>query len=419
MNSSVVEPTLVATIYSVGMILAISGLGTIIFSIRRQINRDSLIQGLIITVGFFSLIWLIQVQPHLNRPEGVFVWLTEIGLPFGLVVAIAICCIPLSTPTGRMPSFRLTFLASLLYVLGAFLQSVDTAVWATSFSNSRPSELLYSSDLCYALAYLTLASAFLHPSIRMFTQPLSQLERSSRDENFLLSTSFFLTPTAFLIQTISHKPVDAVFVVISSCSIFFLVMLRLASLYKMIFLQNQQLNLQKQELHDMAFHDKLTSLPNRTFLDDYLEQALSHVQPGQMGAALMIDLNRFKAINDTFGHHVGDEVLREITRLLIENKRQEDVVGRWGGDEFLFILKELTGPEDALGFARRLNNQVSASRFDNDIEYKVTLSIGICMFPCENNDPLTIVKYADHALYAAKVNELNPVILFSKDGDSR
>lgn len=423
LNNPVLEPTVGVMIYTLGMVCSIGGLWGIIFSVRRQITRDSLIQGLIVATGFFSLIWLVQVGPGLSHSKVLFDWLKDAAIPLGLVVAIAFCCIPLATPSGRTMSFRLTFLASLLFVLGAFLQAIGTTGWPTPFAANGPSDLVYLSDMSFGLAYLTLATATLHPSIRTFHNSVPNPDTIARDDIYLLGLSFSLTPIAFLVQYLRSKPSDAVFVIISSCFIFFLVMLRLSSLLRMVSLQNQQLNMQRQDLHYMAFHDKLTGLPNRTFLDNFLEHALKRASLDQPGAVLMMDLNRFKSINDTFGHHTGDQVLCEIAQQLAEFKRHNDIVGRWGGDEFLFVVEGLQSMQDALILAQRLSSQVRVVRFKDELEFTVSLSIGICMFPLmeqplrvEKHDVPTILKFADHAMYQAKANCQNAVVIYSGDG---
>lgn len=416
-NNPILDPTVGVFIYVFGMLCSIGGLGLVIFSIRHQITRDSLIQGLIITTGFFSLIWLVQIGPSMSHSKDLFEWVKDAVIPLGLVVAIAIGCVPLATPTGRTWSFRLTFLASLFFVLGAFLQSIGTTGWPTPFADNGPGDLVYFSDMSFALAYLTLALAILHPSIHTFHNPLIHLDTFARDDIYLLGISFFLTPVAFLVQYIRSKPSDPIFVIVSSCVIFLLVMLRLSSLFKIVFLQNLQLNQQRQDLHYLAFHDKLTGLPNRTFLDNLLEQAFKRVHPDRLGAVLMIDVNHFKAINDTFGHHVGDRVLCEIAQQLTEFKRHTDVVGRWGGDEFLFILEGLQSAQDALTFAQRLSSLVRVTRVQGELVYPVSLSIGVCMFPPNKCDIPTILKHADQALYQAKSNDQNKVAVCLKDGE--
>jgi diguanylate cyclase (GGDEF)-like protein len=409
----VLDPTVGVLIYFVGLVCSLLGLALIIFPFRRQITRDSLIQGSIIAIGFFSLIWLVQVEPSLHLVQDLFEWVKDAAIPIGLVMAIAFCCIFTATPTGRTPSFRLTFLACLLFILGAFLQALGTSDWPTPFAHKPPSDLIYLSDLSFALAYMMLASAFLHPSIRSFHNPPAHNGHLTRDDLILLGVAFCLTPAAFLIESAQNQFPNARFVIVSSCVIFFLVMLRLHSLMRTLELQNQQLDSQKQNLHHMAFHDMLTGLPNRTFLDNYLEHALQRARGDQLGAVLMMDVNRFKMINDTFGHHAGDGVLCQVAQQLAELKRHNDVVGRWGGDEFVFILEGMQSAHDAVAFAQRLSAQVHVEYSDDGAVCAVSLSIGICVFPSQGRDAQTILRYADQAMYRAKASADSAVALYA------
>jgi PAS domain S-box-containing protein len=241
LNSSILDPTVGVLIYMLGIVCSLGGLGLVVFSMRHQVTRDSLIQGLIITTGFFSLIWLVQVEPNLKQSQDLFSWVKDGGIPLGLVAAIAFCCVLTATPTGRTWSFRLTFLACLLFVLAAFLQAIGTTGWPTPFADNAPSDLVYLSDMSFALAYLTLALAFLHPSIRTFHAPSSNAASFTRDDLVLLGIAFFLTPIAFLVQSYRQKPTDIIFVMASSLFIFSLVMLRVNALMRTLDLQRQDL----------------------------------------------------------------------------------------------------------------------------------------------------------------------------------
>jgi diguanylate cyclase (GGDEF)-like protein len=156
-------------------------------------------------------------------------------------------------------------------------------------------------------------------------------------------------------------------------------------------------------LRYIAFHDDLTSLPNRLLFNRRLEQALSrHRRVGSRLAILLMDLDRFKVINDSLGHEVGDVLLREVAARLEAQSRHSDTVARMGGDEFVVLIENHTSLADISGCAQRLINQMSASYVLNDKEYHVTLSIGISVFPSDGGDSPTLLKAADVAMYRAK-----------------
>lgn len=164
---------------------------------------------------------------------------------------------------------------------------------------------------------------------------------------------------------------------------------------------------QKQRADDrlryIAFHDDLTSLPNRLMFNQRLEQALSrHRRVGTQLAILLMDLDRFKVINDSLGHEVGDVLLREVAVRLAAESRHSDTVARMGGDEFVVLIENHATLADLSGCARRLIGQMSAPYVLNGKEYHVTLSIGISVFPVDGSDSHSLLKAADVAMYRAK-----------------
>jgi diguanylate cyclase (GGDEF)-like protein len=164
---------------------------------------------------------------------------------------------------------------------------------------------------------------------------------------------------------------------------------------------------QKQRADDrlryIAFHDDLTSLPNRLMFNQRLEQALSrHRRVGTQLAILLMDLDRFKVINDSLGHQVGDVLLREVAVRLAAESRHSDTVARMGGDEFVVLIENNATLADIASCARRLIGQMSAPYLLNGKEYHVTLSIGISVFPADGSDAQSLLKAADVAMYRAK-----------------
>jgi diguanylate cyclase (GGDEF)-like protein len=159
----------------------------------------------------------------------------------------------------------------------------------------------------------------------------------------------------------------------------------------------------EEELRKMAHHDALTGLPNRALFFDRLEQLIAlSKRKKQTFAILFIDLDGFKSVNDSFGHHVGDLLLKGVARLLISNVRQVDTVARMGGDEFTIILTDLPNKECAATVAAKLIGQVSQPFEIEKHSIKVGLSIGIAMYPVDSTDSNNLMNCADSAMYAAK-----------------
>lgn len=162
----------------------------------------------------------------------------------------------------------------------------------------------------------------------------------------------------------------------------------------------------KQSQHDLdhlAYHDPLTDLPNRLLFEDRLSHALKRAEREEHQVALLVlDLDRFKNINDSLGHPVGDNLLIETARRLNRLVREEDTVGRLGGDEFVIIIERLNKTADVATLAQKLIDSFNEPHSVDEHQLLVTLSIGISIYPRDGDDVATLVKNADTALYRAK-----------------
>jgi diguanylate cyclase (GGDEF)-like protein len=162
------------------------------------------------------------------------------------------------------------------------------------------------------------------------------------------------------------------------------------------------LTLANQELTHLALHDMLTGLPNRTLLSDRIQQAMQAVtEQGSCFALMFIDLDGFKPVNDAFGHHMGDQLLREVGLRLREDLRSQDTLARIGGDEFV-LLVQLMQPDDAMGLAERQVALINRMFTVAGHELKISASIGIALFPGNGNNPEELLMNADAAMYHAK-----------------
>ncbi len=160
---------------------------------------------------------------------------------------------------------------------------------------------------------------------------------------------------------------------------------------------------QKQNLAKQAHYDTLTTLPNRTLFYDRLSHAILKSKRANKEFALMfIDLDKFKEINDTLGHEVGDIVLIEIALRLKNSLREVDTVARLAGDEFLVIVEDIESRESVELVAQKLLEALSVAIVVDKINLYVTSSIGISIYPDHTQDPKVLVKHADQAMYKAK-----------------
>ncbi|MCK9684814.1 EAL domain-containing protein [Scleromatobacter humisilvae] len=173
---------------------------------------------------------------------------------------------------------------------------------------------------------------------------------------------------------------------------------------------------QDARIEHLAYHDSLTGLPNRTMLMDRLGQALSQAQRlDQQLAVLFIDLDRFKLVNDSLGHHVGDQLLQEIARRLRTTLRDADTVARVGGDEFQVVVANVGGPTGAARIAEKLMRALGEPFTLEGQELHVTASLGLSLFPRDGDSGALLLKYADIALYEAKGEGRNAYRFFSPE----
>lgn len=171
----------------------------------------------------------------------------------------------------------------------------------------------------------------------------------------------------------------------------------------------------RESLRMQATHDYLTGLPNRLLFSDRLTQRLAQCRRSKQSlAVLYLDLDRFKLINDTFGHSFGDRVLNSVATRLTSCLREIDTLARMGGDEFTILLNEVDTPDGASETARRILETLCAPFSIDDRELFVTASIGISMFPHSGRDVETLVQNADSAMYQAKKQGKNSCHLFAE-----
>jgi len=177
--------------------------------------------------------------------------------------------------------------------------------------------------------------------------------------------------------------------------------------------------LAEEKIRHLAHHDALTGLPNRVLLRDRLEQAIAQAQRNrtQMGV-MLLDLDRFKTINDTFGHEAGDDALLAVAERLRASVRRVDTVARLGGDEFVVVLPSIRGAVDAEQVARKIIESMTEPLAIRDETVSVSVSIGVSICPADGTDTTALMKRADLAMYRAKQKGRNQYVQFSEKFDA-
>ncbi len=178
----------------------------------------------------------------------------------------------------------------------------------------------------------------------------------------------------------------------------------------------EQLKKQQEILYYRAMFDSLTQLPNRALLKDRLKQAIeSAKRSAKVLGVMFIDLDNFKIINDSFGHSIGDEVLKLVAQRLKSSLREEDTIARIGGDEFIVVLQNLSESHDAAKIARKIIEGFKEPFVIDHNTFYITCSIGISLYPHDSTDDEELIKFADTAMYKAKENGKNTFEFYSSE----
>ncbi len=171
-------------------------------------------------------------------------------------------------------------------------------------------------------------------------------------------------------------------------------------------------------LQESAFKDGLTGLYNRKFLEEHGKKLVPQAKRENINiGVLMLDMDHFKAVNDEYGHDIGDKVLKELSRILMETVRESDLVIRYGGEEFIVLLVGVKDEFDAMAVANKIGKKVRENEIDVYAGNKLrkTISIGLSMFPDDSSSLDTAMKNADIALYEAKNSGRDKVVRFNED----
>ena len=176
----------------------------------------------------------------------------------------------------------------------------------------------------------------------------------------------------------------------------------------------------QERLRFMAHHDALTELPNRTLFLERLKQAMARARwHNRLISVMFMDLDRFKNINDTLGHNIGDKLLVKLTTRLANSMRAGDTIARFGGDEFAILLDDIASEQDISMLAKKILNALEPAFMIDGHEFFITASIGVSLFPNDGEDSETLLRNADVAMYRAKDLGRNNYQFYSNEMSAR
>ncbi len=369
----------------------------------------------IIMTSVITFSWYFILGPTLLQgQESLFAKVIGSTYPiFDLLMIFSILFLSLhQIPPALKPS---------IYLLSLSLMIIAATDSTYDFMNLHDAYTDGWQDMGWPLGYLMLSIAILALCSRTIPSP-SQLSRSTSHRSSLIRTllPFLIIPVVlifcmFVLLTQSENVLTGG-VYIGGLLLVIEVMARqllsfreihqlnhaLHNSHQSLFEKNNELALANQRLEALATTDPLTELLNHRALVSHLEQELIRSQRHYYPCTLFfIDVDHFKALNDSYGHPAGDVVLREFAKLLHSSLRPLDIVGRWGGEEFMALLPELSAP-DALALAEIFRATVAKHRFSVGGGLRITCSLGLACFPDHALQSEALIAAADQAMYAAK-----------------
>ena len=385
--------------------LFLAGLSLVTLALGRMLRACE--RGMGIDSVFVSAIAAIAVA----FPAFIFWFGPEIQAELGAVRAVATVALPTAELFVILLAVRIrrvsaTFPMSLRLLVGGLLSLLGAHVAVAVTVRATGTMAVDAVAPAVILGYGLIAAAALHPSMASLLEPISgRTSRLSRGHITLLVLAQLVGPGLLLTQVQRGQSADVRDLVVPTAVLALLVMAHLVRIVQA-----------QAEGEQRADHDELTGLLTRAAFHDRLTLALAHAeQSGSAVAVMFMDLDRFKKVNDTLGHAVGNQLLQLVARRLRRAVRDSDSVARNGGDEFTVLLPALDDPEDAKLVAGKILKAFVEPFSIGKKRLFITPSIGIAVAPRDGADPATLLKNADAAMYRAKEAGRNNAQMYTPD----
>ncbi len=403
-------PSISDAFYLVGYPVLAAGMMLLIRARRQGRDLPGLLDSATVTAGLAILSWAFLTEPTIQasaaRPGAAAV---SAAYPLVDILLIAVLIRLLVSSGGRIRSLHL------LLVSLALLIVADSLTAANELYTAGPDDL---TEMIWLSSYVCWGAAALHPSMARITEPDLQRRRPLRVQRFAAMTlATLVTPGILAVQTLAGLDTSVWAVIVGSVVMFLLVLARMNATINQIAAMGRQRTLLQEELHHQASHDALTGLPNRTQALLLTTQALERARDtGDAVTVLFVDLDGFKAVNDTWGHRAGDEVLRVAARRLASAIRHGDVAARLGGDEFVVMLEGGTGDGTAVQVAERVIDAITDPiALSAGGQARVGASVGIASSTDGEVTADELVHDADRALYRAKAEGKGRHVVFGAE----
>jgi diguanylate cyclase (GGDEF)-like protein len=431
LHESVPFPSVCDAFYLAGYPFVFAGILRLTRNPNQSARREDYADAAIIAIGALALSWHFLMNSYVDDASLTTVGkLVILAYPVMDIALVFVVCRALLFGTYARPVHRI--LAAALIVMFVADFTYDLLALHNAYATGNPVDGLFLFN------YLLMGVAALHPSVvgRPGNDRGDAAERrevNSRRRMPFVALAGFVPPIILLVAAGLGVGVNVAVLAGFCLAEFALVYVRMMWMIGRIGRQNAEIEhhagalqtsltqreLLEADLRHLAFHDELTGLANRALLHERVEHALAATtRSGQQVALCFGDLDGFKTINDTLGHHVGDRVLVKAGELLASIVRPGDTVARLGGDEFAVLLEDVPDPQAAVEFARRIVSVLHGAVDLDGGKVGLSISVGVAFAdPTKTTEQL--ISEADSAMYEAKSNGKNRVEVFRSAMRSR
>ena len=367
-------------------------------------DRAGIIDALIVAIGAALLSWTFLMRPLVEDPSASIPEIvTALAYPVVDILLLAVLVRLVLVPGRRGVALNLILLALVALLLSDIPYAVMTVAGGY--------ETGHVVELGWLVASVLWGAAALHPSMAHVADPVEMGEaRLPAWRLGLLAAASLMAPAVMVIEALTGRPIDVVVVAAGSVLLFLLVIARLGGVVRDLRNTLHQRQALESELERRALHDPLTGLANRVLLRDRLEHALA--RRGQQVATLLLDLDDFKSVNDTSGHHVGDALLIAVADAIQRSVRGGDTVARLGGDEFAVLVEHDATVESATEVAERVLAAIATPITVGGRERFTSASVGIAVGASGVTTAETLMRESDIAMYVAKGEGKNRAVVF-------
>ena len=378
------DVSLVDLWYHLGYLGFFAGLVALLLVSTESVNREALIDGSVLALATAMVVWAAIIEPA-TEPGSALTQVVTVGYPTWAAVLLATLAWMRFHPRRNRLESGVGVLAVAVLIL-VVLEPISA--WYSSFEPAI--ELESEMDRLFQLAFALMALA-----------PFATGEKSHQPDRHrlhplriaMLGAALTAGP-AVLVIAYEAQAVAA----IGSILISLLVLTRFVLL-------TRERERSRAELAHLATHDAMTGLANRGLLLDALEQAVADGSAPHRGRAvgvLYIDVDKFKSVNDTYGHDAGDDLLIEVSERIRRSVRPGDIAARFGGDEFVVLCTDISGAQEAVTVAQRVRNRLDEPVMVGAELLTVSISVGVAVASPTTTDAATLLGWADAAMYRAK-----------------